>query len=457
MAITKIKDMVQVIAYILSQEPDRYFDDKELLDLVSAQVESPTPRIGTCIQSLVAGGFANGRFEGGRAKAIRFKDGGPTGTPYTPLSGNAPQPVPHYVSDDPDNGEPNNGMSDAERDRLNAMIEDLQKKADEAFDDLLAKQSEINEKTKEIEDKDKEIENLKSAQKGIRVIEIREKGKKPRKIEDIFHQCFPDICTLIDAKEEIFLYGPTGCGKSHTLGQAANAMKLDFAFTSFSAGTSEGTLVGKQLPMVDEKAMVATYNRLVKQKITPASAATLAAAIGSGFNYLISEYVRVYENGGLFLLDEIDAADANVLLVINASLANGKMAVPNRPDQPYAYRHKDFVAAAAANTIGLGADRMYSGRSRLDDSSMDRFRIGIIQMDYDADVERQLCPDEAICDRLWKIRHNIRTARLERCVSTRFFGKCYKMTSEFGWPVERCLTSLFCGWKDSEIAKATAA
>lgn len=42
--------------------------------------------------------------------------------------------------------------------------------------------------------------------------------------------------------------------------------------------------------------------------------------------------MEFYEEGGVFLLDEVDAADANVLLVINQALANGHLPVPNRTD-----------------------------------------------------------------------------------------------------------------------------
>ena len=81
-------------------------------------------------------------------------------------------------------------------------------------------------------------------------------------------------------------------------------------------------------------------------------------------------------NGGVFLFDEIDAADANVLLVVNSALANGRMSVPSRHDQPVAKKHSEFVCIAAANTFGRGADRVYVGRNELDEATLDRFRIG---------------------------------------------------------------------------------
>ena len=80
---------------------------------------------------------------------------------------------------------------------------------------------------------------------------------------------------------------------------------------------------------------------------------------GGKFEYQRSQFVEFYEEGGVFLLDEIDAADANVFLVLNQALANGHLPVPNRIGSPQAMRHQDFVLIAAANTFGNGANRMY--------------------------------------------------------------------------------------------------
>ena len=131
------------------------------------------------------------------------------------------------------------------------------------------------------------------------------------------------------------------------------------------------------------------------------------------------------------------------------------MAVPNRPNEPYAYRHKDFICIAAANTVGLGADRQFSGRNKLDAATLDRFAIGKIMMDYDPEVEMQLCPDPLLYGLLTRIRTNIRNAKLERAMSTRFMIDAYEM-KQLGWSDEQILTSYFEGWRQSEITKARA-
>jgi cobaltochelatase CobS len=164
--------------------------------------------------------------------------------------------------------------------------------------------------------------------------------------------------------------------------------------------------------------------------------------------------VRCYEDGGVFLFDEIDAADSNTLLVLNSALANGQMALANRPDAPVARKHPDFVAIAAANTFGTGADRQYVGRNQLDESTLDRFRIGQVEMDYDPDEEAALCPDDDLRTRLQGYREAIRANRLRRVVSTRFLRDAFVMTRA-GDSDADIDAALFAGWSADEVRKVT--
>jgi MoxR-like ATPase len=238
------------------------------------------------------------------------------------------------------------------------------------------------------------------------------------------HAALPRCVRLAAARRNILLVGPAGSGKTHLAGQVAAALGLPFAHIACSAGMSEGQLTGRLLPTGD----------------------------GGRFEYVRSEFVRCYEEGGVFLFDEIDAADANTLLVLNAALANGRMALANRPANPVAVKHPDFVAVAAANTFGTGADRQYVGRNQLDESTLDRFRIGQMEMDYDADVEAALCPDEALRGRLQGYREAIRANRLRRVVSTRFLRDAFVMR-QAGDTDADIDAALFAGWSADEVRK----
>ena len=245
-------------------------------------------------------------------------------------------------------------------------------------------------------------------------------------VEGKAHASLPRCIRLAAARRNILLVGPAGSGKTHLACQVADALGLAFAHISCSAGMSEGQLTGRLLPVGE----------------------------GGRFEYVRSDFVRCYEDGGVFLFDEIDAADSNTLLVLNSALANGQMALANRPENPVAKKHPDFVAIAAANTFGTGADRQYVGRNQLDESTLDRFRIGQVEMDYDAEVEAALCPDDDLRTRLQGYREAIRTNRLRRVVSTRFLRDAFVMKRAGDTDAE-IDAALFAGWSADEVRKVT--
>lgn len=268
-------------------------------------------------------------------------------------------------------------------------------------------------------------EELANAPALIKAIEVRKPDGAVNRIEGKVHPQFEDVLTLAACRKNILLVGPAGSGKTHLAALVAEALGLTFGFISCSAGMSEGQLLGRLLPTGEAGQF--TYNR--------------------------SDFIRCYEEGGVFLFDEIDAADSNTLLVINAALANGHVALPNRIDNPVAKRHPDFVCIGAANTFGTGADRQYVGRNQLDESTLDRFRIGQIEMDYDADLERALCPDDELRNRLQAIRAGVRASRIRRVVSTRFLRDAHEMR-QMGWTIDKIEGQLFRGWSPDEIGKA---
>lgn len=294
---------------------------------------------------------------------------------------------------------------------------------------LIESLKKINDnKQKQIEEKDGQVEELKKQLSDksdtIHEVHITDLDGTKREMKATFHPKFKQILALAQARKNIFIYGPTGSGKSFVCGQIAEALGLPFYFVSCTAGMSEGQLAGRLLPVGEQ----------------------------GTFEYVISEFVKAYEEGGVFLLDELDAADPNVLLLVNAALANGRLALPNRPEKPYAIRHKDFVCIAAANTVGTGGDRMYSGRNKLDGSTLDRFMIGKVNLDYDRSVEEQLCPDADLRKMLWRVRDGINENRLERAMSTRFMIDAYEM-KEAGWTHEEIMAAFFTGWREDEVGK----
>lgn len=228
---------------------------------------------------------------------------------------------------------------------------------------------------------------------------------------------FNEILELAAARQEIMLVGPTGCGKSKVSEMVAESLGLPFYSLSFSEGASESHLQGKLVP----------------------------TGKAGQFEFLTTGFIEAYEKGGVFLADEYDAADPNVLLVLNSALANGYFPVPNRISAPVAKRHKDFVMIAATNTAGYGADRTYTGRNALDAASLDRFKAGVVEMDYDAKVEESIVDKDVLT---WgrKARKAMEASRLSYPVSTRFL----RDMSRFAWTEDKRTQKLTFGWRDDE-------
>jgi hypothetical protein len=246
-----------------------------------------------------------------------------------------------------------------------------------------------------------------------------------RVIDGVTHAAFPRVLQLAAARCNIFLPGPSGCGKTHLSRQVADALGLEFGIISFSEGVSETKIVGRVLP-----------NLSTGQSV-----------------YEPSEFVTRFEQGGVMLLDEIDSADANVLLKINSAIGNGYLAL-DRQENPIASRHADFVCIAAGNTFGHGADMEYTGRTRLDMATLDRFRIGTVPMDYDPELEKTLCPDADLRKVLQGWRAKIREHGIRgRILSSRFLQDAYRMTQVASWTLREIEEAYFAGWKRDEKLK----
>lgn len=254
--------------------------------------------------------------------------------------------------------------------------------------------------------------------------------KRRSKAKRILHAQYHRILKLAAARKSIFLPGPTGCGKSYVAEQVATELGLKYYDIACTEGMSEGQITGYLLPV----------------------------SAGGRYSYVPVGFVQAYEKGGLFLFDEFDAADANTVLIINNAIANGTLSLPRRHTKPVAKKHKNFVLIAAANTWGTGADRRYVGRNQLDAATLDRFRIGITPMDYDRDVEKEIVQSilgrkqigEELLNQCWQWRDNIRAARLEREVSTRFIKDSADMIAldDTMDDIER---QCFEGWTPDEI------
>lgn len=260
-----------------------------------------------------------------------------------------------------------------------------------------------------------------------RTIEFKCNGEVFARIEGVHHRALLRLIKLYKAGFRNFLVvGPAGSGKTTLAQNLATALAREFGQVSCTSGMSESALVGRGIPNLTTGETV----------------------------YESTDFVRCYETGGVFLLDEVDAADANVMLVINSALANGHMSLTARTANPAAVRHADSVIICAANTWGTGADRQYVGRNQLDAAFLDRFVGSVIEVDYDRDLEKSLIGDNALCERVWSVRDKARTMGLRRVVGTRFLMSVARLVKGAGETVGAALTACTVGWTADERSKA---
>lgn len=299
---------------------------------------------------------------------------------------------------------------------LTTMIKDamLQETVDNATNYL---KTQINEQTNAIVRHAKEA--VVRAADNYRPIIVKS-GRKKKKVEGVFPEEFERLVQLASQRIPILMVGPAGCGKTFIASKIAESLDLDFADQSCSEGISESNFVGWKLP--DET---------------------------GAFVYVPAPFVTVYENGGVFLFDEIDSSDANLLTFLNKAIANDFFFLPQRSDNPKVKKHKDFVAVAAANTFGTGADAQYVGRNALDAATLDRFKVGTVFMDYSAPVEEALVDPDILA---WgrAIREKIKRHDLYKIMSTRILLDLTKMKAAYDWGQEDWEESYFADWSNDE-------
>jgi len=288
------------------------------------------------------------------------------------------------------------------------------KDADQSLQDKLSNiektlgtgQGNISEEIKAIQ---KQIAELKE-RKPLEVIINLDKKKK---IDlGLQHFQFPDLVKMSSTGLNIFLVGPAGSGKTTAAINVAKALEVEFHFTGAIA--SEFKLTG---------------------------------FINANGGIVSTEFRKAYENGGLFLFDEIDASYPQAVLAFNAALSNNYMDFPDKRIT----RHEKFYCIAAANTYGQGADRQYVGRNQLDAASLDRFVF--IDWKYDEKLETELTKNEEWSTFVQQARKVVEDLKIRQVVSPRasMHGAILLKIGMEREPVER--TCLWKGMDEATIQK----
>jgi cobaltochelatase CobS len=215
---------------------------------------------------------------------------------------------------------------------------------------------------------DERIKPLEEAAARRLIIEVRQPNAAPIiHDEGVYHHKFPLLLRLAThlsgSRRNIWLAGPAGSGKTTAAHQVAVALDLNF--------DSHGAIR------------------------TPFQVTGHYDIHGT---YRSSQFRRIFENGGVILLDETDASDPNAMMELNQALGNSKMSFPDGTID----RHPDCIVIASANTWGFGGDANYVARYKADAASLDRFAT--VSWDYDPNFERALASDDEWCRIVQQVR-----------------------------------------------------
>lgn len=190
------------------------------------------------------------------------------------------------------------------------------------------------------------------------------------------HHKHDEVKTLVEHNMPVLLTGEAGSGKTTLAKQIADEMQLEFASMSMTRQTTLSHILG---------------------------------FISVNGNYIESALRRLFEGGGMMLLDEIDAGDPNVLLSLN-TIENGYISFPDRLVQC----HPDFRLVATANP--QDQHNFYTGRSKLDAATLDRYDI--IDIDRDDELEQKLV-DHDTHNRMQLLRKIMAENNVAKTVSMR--------------------------------------
>lgn len=179
------------------------------------------------------------------------------------------------------------------------------------------------------------------------------------------HKQFEQLLDYVRAGIHTYLPGEAGGGKTTAARQVAKVLEVPFYSVSANPQMSKHDLFGY---------------------------------MDAHGNYVGTELYDAVKHGGVYLIDELDAAKGDILTAINS-------VVDSSPEVSFPHervtKHDDFIVISSGNTIGKGATADYQ-RNKIDGATLDRFSF--ITWDYDEALEREFSENDTWVDTVQRIR-----------------------------------------------------
>lgn len=246
-------------------------------------------------------------------------------------------------------------------------------------------------------------------------VEVKRMDGSNVELEGVQNPKFEMVLTLLANGENVYLYGPAGSGKNVMCEQLAKALGIPFYYQN----------------TVMTKFDVVGYKN-------------------AGGEYEETEFYKAWTGGGLYMLDEIDNAQAEALVTLNAALANGYYTFPG---VGMVKKHPDFRCIAAGNTNGEGATEQYCGRYQMDESSRDRFAF--VEIDYCTEIEEAICEGhEDVLEFVRALRDASACAHVQLVLGYRCMSRLCKYADTFS--AKDCLDSFVFKGKDIDSIRLIA-
>lgn len=160
-----------------------------------------------------------------------------------------------------------------------------------------------------------------------------------------------DLCVwFMSIKEPLYIFGPTGCGKTSCLKYLAS--RLNYAVYEATG-----------------------HNRLEFPELVGHH-----TVVNGNMSYEYGPLAMAMKHGGIFLINEVDLLDPSTAAGLNSVLDGSPLTIPENGGE-IIHAHPAFRFVATANSNGAGDDTgLYQGVLRQNIALLDRFML--VRADY---------------------------------------------------------------------------